>query len=120
MPIREENYWLGTVTTPAVETARHLQESVDVAVVGGGFCGLSAARSLAKRGVKAAVLEAETFGWGASCRNGGMVLTGMKLPVPKLIKRYGRPIVRKMYAARSEAIDLVEQIVHEEKIECDF
>jgi len=120
MPIREENYWLGTVTTPAVETARHLQESVDVAVVGGGFCGLSAARSLAKRGVKVAALEAETFGWGASCRNGGMVLTGLKLPVPTLIKRYGQEVVRQMYAASLESIDCVEQIVREEEIDCNF
>ena len=108
MPIREENYWLATVTTPSVESAGHLPESVDVAVVGGGFCGLSAARTLAKRGVKVAALEAETFGWGASCRNGGMVLTGMKLPVPTLIQRYGKEVVRQMYAASLESIDCVE------------
>src|SRR5215472_8574276 len=120
MPIHEENYWLGTVTTPPVESARRLPESVDVAVVGGGFCGLSAARALAKRGVKVAVLEAETFGWGASCRNGGMVLTGMKLPTTTLIKRYEREAVRKMYATTIESIDLVEQIVREENIDCNF
>jgi glycine/D-amino acid oxidase-like deaminating enzyme len=70
--------------------------------------------------VSVAVLEAETFGWGASSRNGGMVLTGMKLPAPTLIKRYGKEIVRKMYAASLETIDCVEQIVREEKIDCDF
>src|SRR5207253_1792908 len=120
MPAQEQNYWLETINAPSVEAAPDLPENVDVAIVGGGFCGLSAARALAKRGVRAAVLEAETFGWGASCRNGGMVLTGMKLPVPKLIKRYGRPTVRKMYAASIEAVDLVEQIVREENIECNF
>ncbi len=120
MPAQEQNYWLETLNAPSVEAAPDLPENVDVAIVGGGFCGLSAARALAKRGVRAAVLEAETFGWGASCRNGGMVLTGMKLPVPKLIKRYGRPTVRKMYAASIEAVDLVEQIVREENIECNF
>ena len=120
MPIQEENYWLGTVTARPVESAPHLPESVDVAIVGGGFCGLSAARALAKRGVKVAALEAETFGWGASCRNGGMVLTGMKLPVPTLIKRYGKEVVRQMYAASLESIDCVEQIVREEKIDCNF
>src|SRR6266566_6698779 len=120
MPAQEQNYWLETINAPSVEAAPDLPENVDVAIVGGGFCGLSAARALAKRGVRAAVLEAETFGWGASCRNGGMVLTGMKLPVPNLIKRYGRPTVRKMYAASIEAIDLVEQIIREEKIECNF
>src|SRR6266852_686534 len=120
MPIKEKNYWLETVTTPPVQSARELPDSVDVAVVGAGYCGLSAARALAKRGVSVAVLEAETFGWGASSRNGGMVLTGMKLPVPALIKRYGRETVRKMYAASLDAIDCVEQIVREEKIDCNF
>ena len=120
MPVQGKNYWLETVNAPPVQAARDLPENFDVAIVGGGLCGLSAARALAKRGVRAAVLEAETFGWGASCRNGGMVLTGMKLPVPNLIKRYGGPTVRKMYAASIEAIDLVEQIVREEQIECNF
>ena len=74
MPMQEKNYWLGTVTAPAIESAQGLPDKVDVAIVGGGFCGLSAARTLAKRGAKTAVLEAETFGWGASSRNGGMVI----------------------------------------------
>jgi len=120
MPIKGKNYWLETVTSPPAQPARDLPESIDVAVVGAGFCGLSAARTLAKRGVNVAVFEAETFGWGASSRNGGMVLTGMKLPVPTLIKRYGREAVRKMYAASLDAIDCVEQIVREESIDCNF
>jgi glycine/D-amino acid oxidase-like deaminating enzyme len=120
MAIKEKTYWLETITTPSVEAARDLPENADVAIVGGGFCGLSAARALAKRGVRAAVLEAETFGWGASSRNGGMVLTGLKLPVPTLIKRYGHEAVRKMYTASLESIDCVEQIVREENIDCNF
>jgi glycine/D-amino acid oxidase-like deaminating enzyme len=120
MNIRETNYWLETVPEPAQGANEPLPESVDVAVVGAGFCGLSGARVLAKRGVRVAVLEAETLGWGASCRNGGMVLTGMKLPVPTLIARYGREAVQRMYAASLEGIDLVEQIVQEEHIDCAF
>lgn len=120
MDIREANYWLETVSEPARSTSEPLPESVDVAIVGAGFCGLSAARMLAKRGVLVAALEAETLGWGASCRNGGMVLTGMKLNVPTLIARYGRELVRRMYAASLESIDLVEQIVKEEGIDCAF
>jgi len=119
MPIQEKNYWATIVASPTF-VAPELPDSLDVAVIGGGFCGLSAARTLAKRGVKVAVLEAETFGWGASSRNGGMVLTGMKLPAPTLIRRYGIDTVRKMYAASLETIDCVEQIVREEKIDCNF
>ena len=120
MNMRETNYWLETVREPARGVGGPLPESTDVVVVGAGFCGLAAARTLAKRAVKVVVLEAEALGWGASCRNGGMVLTGLKLPVPTLISRYGRELVRKMYAASLESIDLVEQIVKEEGIECSF
>ena len=120
MNIKEKNYWLETVAEPATGATGTLPDKVDVAVVGGGFCGLSAARVLAQRGMRVALLEAETLGWGASCRNGGMVLTGMKLPVPTLIKRYGREAVQRMYAASLESIDLVEQIVKEEGIDCAF
>ena len=79
MTVQERNYWLTTVEMPGTDAAQPLPESVDVAVIGAGFTGLSAARTLAKRGAKVVVLEAETIGWGASSRNGGMVLTGLKL-----------------------------------------
>ena len=120
MNIRETNYWRETVREPARGVDGALADSADVAVVGGGFCGLAAARALAKRGVKVVVLEAETLGWGASSRNGGMVLTGLKLPVPTLISRYGHELVRKMYASSLESIAVVEQIVKEEGIDCAF
>ena len=118
--MKEKNYWIETITAPSTPSASGLPEYADVVVIGAGFCGLSAARALAKRGVNVAVLEAETFGWGASSRNGGMVLTGMKLPVPTLIKRYGREVVRQMYAASLETIECVEQIVREDNIDCNF
>jgi glycine/D-amino acid oxidase-like deaminating enzyme len=120
MPIQEKNYWAAASDLPALHEPRPFPEAVDVAIVGGGFCGLSASLALAKRGVNVAVLEAETFGWGASSRNGGMVLTGLKLRVPTLIKRYGRETVRKMYACSLDSIDCVEQLVREEKIDCHF
>src|SRR6267154_1307794 len=120
MPIKEKNYWLETLATSPGPSAGDLPDYADVAIVGAGYCGLSAARTLAKRGVKVAVFEAETFGWGASSRNGGMVLTGMKLPVPTLVQRYCREAVRRMYAASLESIDCVEQILCEENIDCNF
>jgi glycine/D-amino acid oxidase-like deaminating enzyme len=120
MSVREQNYWLTTVEMPKTEPGRALPEAADVAVIGAGFTGFSAARTLAKKGAKVAVLEAESIGWGASSRNGGMVLTGMKLGVNKLISMYGRERTQKMYAASLASIDCVEQLVREEKIACDF
>src|SRR5438309_7983835 len=118
--MREQNYWLTTTEMPVSDGTRPLPEVVDVAVMGAGFTGLSAARTLARRGAKVAVLESEAIGWGASSRNGGMVLTGMKLGVNQLISMYGRERTRRMYAASLASIDCVEQIVREENIACDF
>jgi len=120
MALQEQNYWLTTTEFPALHASVPLPEVVDVAVIGAGYTGLSAARTLARRGARVAVLESETIGWGASSRNGGMVLTGMKLGVNQLISMYGRELTQRMYAASLASMDCVEQIVQEEKIACDF
>ena len=119
MTAERQNYWLTTAEMPCIEV-RPLPEKVDVAILGAGFTGLSAARTLAKLGARVAVLEAETVGWGASSRNGGMVLTGLKLGAADLISRYGKETTRRMFSASLEAISTVEQIVADEKIDCDF
>ncbi len=116
----EQNYWLSTAQFQLTDQNAPVPEVVDVAVVGAGFTGLSAARTLSKRGARVAVLEQEIIGWGASSRNGGMVLTGMKLGVNDLISKYGRERTRQMYAASLASIDCVEQIVRQENISCDF
>src|SRR5258708_15303070 len=118
MNIKEKNYWLETVAKPAKGATGPLPDNVDVAIVGGGFCGLSAARVLAQRGVRVALFEAETLGWGASCRNGGMGLTSMKLPLPPLIQRHGRQARQDMYAAPPRSLHLFERILEGERIDC--
>ena len=119
MTIKEETFWLETVEIPT-PAEREFPERVDVAVIGAGFTGLSAARTLAKSGASVAVFEAQTIGWGASSRNGGMVLTGLKLPASTLTSRYGKEATARMYAASLESIDFVEQVIREENIACDF
>jgi glycine/D-amino acid oxidase-like deaminating enzyme len=120
MSAREQNYWLTTAEMPKTDRSQSLPERVDVAVIGAGFTGLSAARTLAKRGAKVAVLESETIGWGASSRNGGMVLTGLKRGVNKLVSMYGHERAKQMYKASLVTIDCVEEIVREENIDCNF
>jgi glycine/D-amino acid oxidase-like deaminating enzyme len=119
MTINEKTFWLDTVEIPT-PVARDFPQQADVAIIGAGFTGLSAARTLAKSGASVAVCDAQTIGWGASSRNGGMVLTGLKLPASTLIARYGKETTARMYAASLESIDFVEKLVREENIACDF
>jgi glycine/D-amino acid oxidase-like deaminating enzyme len=120
MPCQETNYWLTSASMPSGQDQSQLPASVDVAVIGAGFTGLSAARTLAQRGLHVAVLEANSIGWGASSRNGGMVLTGAKLSVETLISRYGLESARKIYDASIKSIECVERIIAQEKIDCNF
>lgn len=116
----EASLW--TVRTPVknVGGTTPVPRDADVAIVGGGIAGLSAALALAKRGVASCVLEASHAGFGASSRNGGMVLTGLKVDVETLQRRYGFPVAQEMFGATLAAIDLVESLVREHGIECDF
>jgi glycine/D-amino acid oxidase-like deaminating enzyme len=116
---KEKTFWLETVDISA-PTPHDFPQRVDVAIIGAGFTGLSAAKTLAKSGASVAVFDAQTIGWGASSRNGGMVLTGLKLPASTLIPRYGKESTARMYAASLESIDFVETLVREENIACDF
>ena len=116
----QQIYWHTTVKMPDDSKLTPLPERVEVAVIGGGYTGLSSARTLAKQGVKVAVLEANTIGWGASSRNGGMVLTGLKLGMQSVMKKYGRDIAKRLFQCSLASIDTVEQIVKEENIDCGF
>ena len=89
-------------------------------VVGGGITGLSAALALRRRGASVAVLEAHSMGWGASSRNGGMVLTGLKVDAATLIARYGLTLARELFKASVDSVDSVAQLVHSEQIDCQF
>ena len=118
--MNQQIYWHTTVKMPDDSNLTPIPEKMDVAIIGGGYTGLSAARTLAKRGVKVVVLEAETIGWGASSRNGGMTLTGLKVPMQTVIKNYGREMAKELFQCSLDSVDTVEQIVKEEAIDCGF
>src|SRR5258708_13400299 len=82
--MKEKTFWLETVDIPA-PAPHEFPQRVDVAVIGAGFTGLSAARSLARGGASVAAFEAQTIGWGASPPNAGIVLPGPKIPPGRLI-----------------------------------
>ena len=93
---------------------------VDLAVIGAGIPALAAAYQAATRGISVAVLEAQTIGWGASSRNGGMVLTGLKLDAESVAKKYGPDLTRQLFEDSLASIKTVEQIINQEHIQCGF
>ncbi len=94
-----------------------LPDSADVVVVGAGYCGLGAARSAARAGASVVVLDKEPLGWGASSRNGGMVIPELKAGPEKLAKKLG-PLGHRLYAEVEQAFDHTEALAAE--IDCDY
>lgn len=113
-------YWTEDCPRPANLPISPLPEVTDVAIIGGGYTGLNAALALRKAGASVAVLEKETIGWGASSRNGGMALTGLKESMPVVFKRYGAEMGRAFWQWSLDAVNYVEQLTVEEKIDCNF
>ena len=97
-----------------------LPDSTDVAIIGGGYTGLSAARSLARRGTDVTLLERHTLGWGASGRNGGFVLPGYKPEMEELDRRLGPERAMRMFQLSLAAIRFLEDLVRDEGIACDL
>ncbi len=120
MDVKEKVFWHDTTHMPSDENLRDLPTKVDTVVVGAGIPGLSAARQLAKRGTRVAVLEAETPGWGASSRNGGMALTGLAVDAAVVEKRYGFDLARQLFDDSIASLNTVEEIVTQEQIDCNF
>ena len=101
-------------------SGKQLPDSVDVAIVGGGYTGVAAARKLALQGAKAIVLEAETLGFGASTRNGGIAHPGFKWGPATLEKRYGRELARALFAESVAATDLVFGLIRDGNIDAEL
>jgi glycine/D-amino acid oxidase-like deaminating enzyme len=100
--------------------ATPLPRSCDVAIVGGGYTGLSAARALARHGAAVTVVERHRVGWGASGRNGGFVLPGFQTEAGSLVSRYGADRARALFADSMQAIGFLEGLIEEEAIDCGY
>jgi glycine/D-amino acid oxidase-like deaminating enzyme len=115
----ERCLWTETSPLPRFPSSP-LPSSTDVAVIGGGYTGLSAARTLAQRGIDVTVLEQHTMGWGASGRNGGFVLPGYKADMAELYRQLGDERAGRMFRLTLDAIAFLEQVISQEEISCDF
>lgn len=93
--------------------------AADVAIVGAGFTGLSAALHLAERGVGVVVLDAVASGWGASGRNGGQVIAGLKEDPDEIEKTFGEAAGQRLVEAAGRAPDDVFDLIARHNIDCD-
>jgi gamma-glutamylputrescine oxidase len=92
----------------------------DVAVLGGGIAGCSAALHLARRGYRVALLEAHAVGYGASGRSGGQTIFGLAVSQKTLAAEVGRDDARRLFDLSVEALDLTQSLIHENAIDCDY
>lgn len=118
--MKPESFWLDTAPAFSAASSLPIEGRADVVVVGGGFSGLSAARTLARRGITVRVLEAGKVAAEASGRNGGHCNNGLSHDFSSIASRFGRARACEMYRAFDSGVDLVEKIVAEEAIACDF
>jgi gamma-glutamylputrescine oxidase len=92
----------------------------DLVVVGGGCTGLSAALHAARAGMSVVVLEGGRIGWGASGRNGGQIIPGLRKGAVELVRLYGAERTRALLDLAFEARDLVVGLVQEYAMACDL
>ena len=125
----QPSYWEATASdTNVSREALSNNETCDVAVIGGGYTGLSAALHLARDyHIDARVLEAGHIGWGASGRNGGFVtIGGTYLKKSYMLKRFGHEETRRYYQSQIDAVNLVRELGEQEQLnfaeqgDCEF
>ena len=116
---RTTPYWWDHVPRPALPDTP-LPTKVDVAVIGSGYTGLSAALQTARGGRDTLVLDAEEAGFGCSTRNGGQISTSIKPGFDALARRYGAERASGILQEGHNSLAWMSDFVAAERIDCDF
>jgi glycine/D-amino acid oxidase-like deaminating enzyme len=112
-----EPFWWEEAPRPDLP-APPLPAAADVAIVGSGYTGLSAALALARAGRSVVVFDAEDLGWGASSRNAGVLGSRLKISFTSLAKTRGLPAALAIYGEARDAFNFVVDLIRREAIEC--
>ena len=118
--MKNSSYWLKEEKKPVQPLSYHGSHDFHMIVVGGGYTGLNCALALQKAGKKVLLLEKEQIGWGASCRNAGMLLAGVKAPMAKVAKQYDLSFARSLWQWTLDSIDHVRKLIAKENISCHW
>lgn len=111
-------YWW-EAAQPNDTHSTEVPDQTDVAIIGSGYSGLSAALELARSGSSVTVLEQHDLGWGASSRNGGMLSGEPKFASPHdLTRRFGSAQAERMLEDGRATFDNLKEIVEREGIDC--
>jgi len=119
--LTRHSYYAATAPRPPSHAPLQGDAGVcDVAIVGGGLAGLSAAIELRERGFDVVLLEARQIGWGASGRNGGQAIHGLACDQASIEAQLGLDEARRIFAMSIEALDLIRQRCAQFEIDCDW
>ncbi|WP_414439644.1 NAD(P)/FAD-dependent oxidoreductase [Burkholderia sp. 22PA0106] len=97
-----------------------LPASVDLLIVGSGYCGLSAAAEAAGHGLSTAVIDAEELGAGGSTRSGGMVSSGQKLALTNAIRGVSAERLQRLMRESIASFDFLKHLVASERLDADL
>ena len=120
LALTRHSYYAATAPGPEPAPALQGQATCDVAVVGAGLAGLSAALELAERGFQVRVLEARRIGFGASGRNGGQAIHGYACDQEQLEAQLGADDARRLWDLSIEALGLIRDRIARHAIDCDW
>lgn len=120
MDLKAKSLWEDTAETSESFPVFEGELQADVAIVGGGITGLTAALLLSKAGKKVVVLEARAIGLGTTGNSTGNLYSVVDEHLSVLQKKWGTDVTRAVVQSRSEGVNLIEQTIRDYGIACDF
>lgn len=121
LPPKPDSMWSATAGPYSPGPKLEGEQSVDVAIIGGGYTGLTTAYELkrADPGLSVAVLEAKEIGYGSSGRNGSFAMTVVGLGFSSTALLKGKDFLRRAHVYMMRAVDTLDELIDRENLDCD-